>query len=144
MQPRIRDTERLERARELRHDSNLPEQMLWVELRGRRFNGFKFRRQHPIGPYFADFYCAAANLIIELDGETHRDKAAYDAKRQAALEQSGLFVLRCTNCDFYENFDGLLEKIWSVCCERTGTKPTLSFDSPSPPAPLPEGARGAQ
>ena len=147
MQPRIRDTRRRERARELRQDANLPEQMLWEELRGRRFKGFTFRRQHPLGPYFADFYCAAAGLVIELDGESHRNKAEYDARRQAMLEQQGVFVLRCPNHEFYENFEGLLEKIWIVCCQRTGTKPVLSFERseragsvanrPSPPTPLP-------
>ncbi len=80
MQPRNRDTTRRERARELRQDANLPERILWEQLRGRRFQGFKFRRQHPIGPYVVDFYCSAANLVLELDGETHRGKADYDAR----------------------------------------------------------------
>ena len=152
MQPRNHDTRRLEHARELRQDANVPEQLLWEALRSRRFKGFKFRRQHAIGPYVADFYCAAASLIVELDGETHRDKADNDARRQAALERQELFVLRCANHEFYENFEGLLEKIWLVCCERTGTKPTLSFEKelrrgvvrglPLTPGPSPQRGRG--
>ncbi|MBC8113218.1 MAG: DUF559 domain-containing protein, partial [Candidatus Saccharimonas sp.] len=119
MQPRNRDTTRRVRARELRQDANLPERILWEQLRGRRFQGFKFRRQHPIGPYVVDFYCAAASLVLELDGETHRGKADYDALRQQKLEECGLLVLRCPNVELYENLDGLMEKVWQVCCERS-------------------------
>ena len=144
MQPRNRDTTQLERARELRQDANLPERILWEQLRGRRFQGFKFRRQHPIGPYVVDFYCAAASVVLELDGETHRNKADYDTRRNQKLEECGLLVVRCPNVELYENLDGLMEKVWQVCCERSKESGVRAGTTarPSPPAPLPRGARG--
>lgn len=75
------------------------EAILWECLRDRRLNGFKFRRQHPIGRYVADFYCHEAQLIIEVDGEIHdqSDQRDYDRVRQAELEAQGLKVLRFKN-----------------------------------------------
>ena len=60
-----------ERSEQLRPNSTFPEQLLWSVLRGRQLRGLRFRRQHPIEPYVVDFYCAAARLAIELDGESH-------------------------------------------------------------------------
>jgi very-short-patch-repair endonuclease len=73
-----------------------------------------------------DFYCAVAQLVIELDGVTHRDRAVMDRDRQKWLEARGLKVLRCTNEDLYENFDGLLEAIWLACRSRAPLTPALS------------------
>jgi very-short-patch-repair endonuclease len=68
---------------------------VWIRLRGRKLDGWKFRRQHPIGPYYVDFYCPAAKLVIEIDGPSHDDEwSAYDARRQAWLEAEGLKVIR--------------------------------------------------
>ena len=118
----------------MRYAGNLPESLLWKALRGRRFAGFKFRRQHPIGRYIVDFYCAAAQLVIELDGVTHRDRAHIDRDRQEWLEERGLKVLRCHNEELYENFDGLLEAIWYACQTRTPLTPD--------PSPLEDEGRG--
>ena len=71
------DEYRTRRARELRKELTPTEKRLWYHLRGRRFNGFKFRRQTPILGYIADFYCAELRLIIELDGES-----MWDGKKQ--------------------------------------------------------------
>ncbi len=109
-----------ERSRDLRHPRNMAEATLWHELRGRRFAGFKFRRQHVLGPYIVDFYCAEAQLVIELDGATHRGREDYDRIRQDWLEQQGLKVIRCPNHELYENLEGLLEVIWTACRERRG------------------------
>ena len=79
-----------DRVREMRSQPNDVESM----LRNDRLKGFKFRRQHPIGPYIADFYCAGARLIVELDGKTHDGKEQYDAGRQGWLEAQGLAVMR--------------------------------------------------
>jgi adenine-specific DNA-methyltransferase len=125
-----------QRAREMRHAGNLPEASLWRELRGRRFSGLKFRRQHPLGRYIVDFYCAAAQLVVELDGVTHRGRETSDQQRQDWLEAQGLKVLRCPNHELYENLDGLLEAIWHACRER------MAGQHPSPPAPLPSQTRG--
>ena len=91
------------RARALRKDDTEAERRLWNELRGRRLNGFKFVRQLPIGPYFADFACRAAKLIVEVDGETHGSEAEvrYDATRTRFLEEQGWRVLRVWNADVF-------------------------------------------
>src|SRR5947209_8061778 len=76
-------------ARRLRRELTPTEKLLWYQLRGRRFGGYRFRRQHIIDPYIADFYCADATLVIELDGETHLGKEEQDRCRQAYLESNG-------------------------------------------------------
>ena len=68
---------------------------VWIRIRGRQLDGWKFRRQHPIGPYFVDFYCPAARLVVEVDGPSHDESVwAYDMRRQASLEADGYRVLR--------------------------------------------------
>ncbi len=60
---------------------------IWIRLRGRKLDGWKFRRQQPIGEYYVDFYCPAAKLVVEIDGPTHDyTPSAYDMRRQAWLE----------------------------------------------------------
>lgn len=63
--------QRIAKARNLRRDSGKPERICWELLRAHRLDGYKFRRQHPIGSYFADFACPARRLVIEIDGEHH-------------------------------------------------------------------------
>ncbi len=83
-----------ELARQLRRNSTQAEIMLWKYLKGKQMLGFDFDRQRPIGNYIVDFYCKDLMLAIEIDGESHNDKADYDAKRQAWLERQGITVLR--------------------------------------------------
>ncbi|WP_449328191.1 endonuclease domain-containing protein [Sphingopyxis sp. 550A] len=87
----------------------LPEVLLWEQLRGQKL-GAKFRRQHPVGPYVADFCCMAARLIVEIDGEAHdRGMApARDAARDARLTAQGFEVVRVTAKDVLENMDGVV------------------------------------
>ncbi|MCA8901678.1 MAG: DUF559 domain-containing protein [Hyphomonas sp.] len=101
------------RARALRRDSSFPEKLLWSKLRNRQMSGWKFRRQHPVGPYFADFACLEVKLIVELDGDTHGEAAqqTYDAKRTAFLESEGWEVMRIWNAHLLENLDGILDAI---------------------------------
>jgi very-short-patch-repair endonuclease len=73
------------RARDLRRASTPPEDLLWLALRNAQIGGMKFRRQHPIGPYVADFYCHAAGLVVEVDGVSHDDKAAQDTAKTKYL-----------------------------------------------------------
>ena len=89
----------VERARELRRDQTSAEEFAWELLRNRRFAGLKFRRQHQIGNYIADFYCAEHRLVLEIDGEIHRTRevADKDATRDAYLHTLGQKVLRFTN-----------------------------------------------
>jgi len=82
-----------ERARELRHGDNLAEGKLWSELKDRRLGGYKFVRQHPIGPYFADFACREKRLVVELDGSQHAETAR-DRRRDAFMQQAGWSVIR--------------------------------------------------
>ena len=83
------------------------EDRLWQELRGRRLDGIKFRRQVPIGRFVADFICADALLIVEIDGSQHAD-SDYDRERDAELKRRGFRVLRFWN-------DDVLREMNSVC-----------------------------
>ena len=87
--------------RALRRASTPAERRLWSVVRADRLDGLRFRRQHSLGPYVVDFYCAEARLVIELDGSVHDDplRAAYDSERQQALEAQGLRVLRFSNAE---------------------------------------------
>ncbi len=84
-----------------------PEVWLWVRLRVRRPGRPRFRRQHPIGPYVADFYCAAARLVIEIDGMGHGDAAqmVHDAQRDAYMEARGYRVLRYSAAEVMQDID---------------------------------------
>lgn len=85
------------RASELRKNPTEAERKLWAHLRLRQLGGYKFRRQHPIGPYIADFICIERKLIIEVDGGQHDDNKFYDSKRDKWLENKGFRVLRFWN-----------------------------------------------
>jgi very-short-patch-repair endonuclease len=88
-----------DRRRELRNNSTNAEHLLWYQLRGSKVDGRKFRRQHSIGPFIADFYCPEERLAIELDGDIHDepDRIEYDARRTQYLEDHGIQVLRFRN-----------------------------------------------
>jgi very-short-patch-repair endonuclease len=100
-------------ARKLRREQTNVERKLWFALRDRQFDGYKFRRQQPIGPYIVDFVCFETRLVIELDGGQHgSDEAiAYDKARTRFLNKDGFRVLRVLNHELNTNFDGVLEAI---------------------------------
>ncbi len=105
-------TERtLDRARELRRAMSPPERKLWVRIRGRQLGGLRFRRQHPIGPYAADFYCEEARLVVELDGGYHADRREQDAARDEYMRSRGVEVLRISVSEFERDIPGALELI---------------------------------
>jgi very-short-patch-repair endonuclease len=81
------------RAKVLRKSLTQPERTLWAMLKGNK-QGMHFRRQHAVGIYILDFYCATARLCVEVDGPSHADKAAYDARRTKWLSEQGIRVLR--------------------------------------------------
>jgi very-short-patch-repair endonuclease len=81
------------RAKVLRKSPSLPERTLWAMLRGNQ-QGMHFRRQHAVGVYILDFYCATARLCVEVDGPSHQDRAEYDARRTKWLNEQGIRVLR--------------------------------------------------
>jgi very-short-patch-repair endonuclease len=86
--------DKVSKSRELRRDGSRAEKICWHLIRDRRIAGVKFRRQHPIGPYFADFACLSRKLIIEIDGEHHAFQVEADTRRTAAMEKEGWRVLR--------------------------------------------------
>jgi very-short-patch-repair endonuclease len=100
------------RARTLRRSPTLPEGLLWQALRTRP-KGLKFRRQHPLGSYVADFYCASARLIIEVDGESHRmgNRPARDVRRDAWLCDEGFRVVRFAASDVMNDLESVLTAI---------------------------------
>jgi len=113
------------RSQRLRREATPAERILWGCLRGRRFARFKFRRQHPLGPYILDFYCAALHLCVELDGETHVGKEAKDEARQRWIEGQGVKVLRFWNPDVYERLDSVMETVWQECETRSQNGPLI-------------------
>jgi very-short-patch-repair endonuclease len=121
------------RARSLRRNETDAEHVLWQMLRNRQMAGRKFVRQYPVGPYFADFACREAMLIVELDGGQH-DESARDQVRTAHLNAKGYSVLRFWNNDLLTNREGC----WlAIHCVLTGTpSPDLRF---APATLSPEG-----
>lgn len=101
------------RARTLRRDATEAEKRLWRLLRSRQFADLKFRRQHPLGPFVLDFYCAKARLAIELDGGQHNEPTgiAADARRTQWLQAQGVSVLRFWNNDVLADPEGVLSLI---------------------------------
>jgi len=102
------------RERQLRKTQTEAEALLWSRLRDRHLENFKFRRQHRIGPYFADFVCAERRLIVELDGGQHVDRAGYDETRTRFLEAQGYRVLRFWNSDIAERMSEVLDEVLRV------------------------------
>ena len=105
------------RARTLRSELTPAEQLLWMNLRNRRLVGFKFRRQHPIGCFVADFYCAEHRLIVEVDGDIHRHQQSRDAARTAWLEAHGYRVVRFSNAQVLHELPLVLSQIQMICTE---------------------------
>ena len=101
------------RGRALRRERTDAERVLWEKLRARRLAGLKFVRQEPVGPYFADFLCREAKLIVEVDGATHStdEEIDYDCRREKFMGESGYHVLRVTNHEVFANVDGVCETI---------------------------------
>lgn len=97
-------------AKTLRSNMTDAERKLWYRLRSRRFGGFKFVRQLPVGPYFADFACRERDLIIELDGGQHSGSLS-DTVPTQALKAYGYGVIRFWNNEVLTNIDGVLQEI---------------------------------
>ena len=100
-----------DKAQSLRRRMTVVEKELWITLRAKRFAGFKFRRQAPIGRYIVDFVCFEQKLIIELDGGYHIKTQEYDQARTQWLECQGFKVIRFWNDDIYEKLDTVMESI---------------------------------
>lgn len=121
---RIRNTSRelQEAAVTLRHEMTPAELALWAFLRRRQLDGLHFRRQHPVGRFVLDFYCASARLVVDVDGGVHDEHAQQqrDCERTRILNQHGLRVLRVSNEQVLSEMPGALEKIRAACTEEMG------------------------
>ena len=87
---------------------------LWQLLRKRNLKQFKFRRQHPLGHYVADFVCLEQRLVIEVDGGQHQQQSGYDAKRTAELEAAGYHVLRFWDNDVLSRSESVMQAIYDA------------------------------
>jgi very-short-patch-repair endonuclease len=103
-------------SRSLRNNMTDAEQHLWQHLRRKQINGWQFYRQKPLGSYIVDFYCAAAHLVVELDGSQHfeADHQRTDRQRDAFLQSLGLRVLRFDNRQVLLETDAVLEVIRQI------------------------------
>jgi len=93
------------------------EQLLWHRLRNRQLGGWKFRRQHPFGPFIVDFVCPAKKIIVEVDGGQHAINVKEDAERSRYLQQQGYRILRFWNNDILNEMDSILEVIYRELSE---------------------------
>jgi len=118
-------------TRQLRREQTHSEQLLWSRLCDRQLEGYKFLRQHPIlfdlnrnyvNFFIADFYCAKARLVIEIDGRIHEDKVEYDLWRQNIIEEMNLTVLRFKN-DEVENLEATIATIREYLISITSNLP---------------------
>ena len=107
-------------ARRMRREPTDAERKMWFLLRRERLAGFKFRRQHPIGPYILDFYCPELKLAIEIDGIAHDmgDRPERDEKRAAWLTDQGLRIIRIPAADVLKDATAVAESIRLFCSER--------------------------
>jgi very-short-patch-repair endonuclease len=121
----MRPYQRQQRARKLRREMSLPEVLLWQRLRRPESAAVKFRRQHAVGPYVLDFYCAAAKLCVEVDGEAHADadRAFLDARRDESLARAGVRTLRIAAAAVLHDPDQIAA--W-ICDEALGTRTPLT------------------
>jgi very-short-patch-repair endonuclease len=109
---------RVQLAQSLRKQTVPAEALLWKVLRNRGLGGYKFRRQHPIGPYVVDFACVSCGLVVELDGETHLPQKSGDVRRSEFLEAEGWRVLRFWNTEVYDELEAVKEAIFQACAQK--------------------------
>ena len=132
------------RARVLRSAHVSAEQLLWGKLRNRQLGGFKFVRQEPVGPYFADFVCRERMLVVEVDGGTHSSDAeiAADAVRSECLETMGYRLMRVWNSDLRENLDGVMATIYAELSSENWKQAEREAAPHPGPLPVKDGERG--
>jgi len=101
------------RAKYLRFNQTPAEKLLWTYLKGNQLAGFRFKAQHPIQWFIADFYCHEAKLVVELDGAVHDniDQQAYDDSRSYCLGELNIMVIRFRNEEVFANLEGVLTRI---------------------------------
>ncbi len=129
---RLNNLPTLRNARKaLRNNGTLAESRLWALLKNKQLEGRKFRRQHSLGYYILDFYCASEKLGVELDGDIHLmdSQLSYDEARDAQLQQLGIVVIRIKNEDVFQNHEGVLMRIKDLF-SRNRTEPPRPAGTP--------------
>lgn len=108
-----------EKAKLLRDNMTNSEKMLWEHLKGKKMMNLRFRPQHPIDRFIADFYCHPLKMVIEVDGGIHksRDQKEYDINREAELNSWGIKVVRFTNEEIQHNIVLVISEIERICVE---------------------------
>ncbi|MEX0787213.1 MAG: DUF559 domain-containing protein [Anaerolineales bacterium] len=112
-------------AARLRKNPTPAEEQLWKTLRGRGLGGLKFRRQHPIGPYVVDFYCAEVRLIVEVDGDSHSWNLGYEKVRDGFLLDRGYRIVRFANSEVLREEEAVLETSAKACGVDPDAEPNL-------------------
>jgi very-short-patch-repair endonuclease len=118
------------------------EGLVWNRIKSKQLLGYKFRRQHGIGPFIVDFYCPKKKLVVEIDGDTHYTPEAlvYDETRSSFLREQGIQIMRFTNLDVWENLDGVIEAIMEALAGDTGSPGAGNSGAGNPPlSPLGKG-----
>lgn len=115
-----------DKAKSLRRDSTPAEKLLWKMIRNREIKGYKFRRQHPLLYFVADFYCHEALLVIELDGDIHEleDIKQYDKQREEKITELGITVLRFANEEVFAEPEMVIKKIEEYVALIPGPSPS--------------------
>jgi very-short-patch-repair endonuclease len=134
-------------ARTFRKEPTRSEAVLWEALRRKQLDGYKFRRQQPIGPFVVDFYCAEARLIVEVDGAIHEQQQEADANRQALLEALGLRFVRLSAAQVEAALPEALQIIRTALKRADAPLPPTpshsgQADGPLPPTPSPTREEG--
>jgi very-short-patch-repair endonuclease len=119
----------IDRARSLRRSATRPERLLWGQICSRKLDGLKFRRQHPVGAYIADFACVERMLVIELDRWSHETTVERDAKRRSDIEAAGFRVIRFYNDDVLTNLEGVVEFIRTALATSAASPPRSGGES---------------
>jgi len=107
----------------LRENMTASEKLLWERLKAKQICGIRFRRQHPIFIFIADFYCHEARLVVEIDGEIHNQQIEYDDGRSAEMEKFFIKIIRFTNYEVENKIDEVIEKITNIVNQRLKSPP---------------------
>ncbi len=113
-----------EKAKALRGSMTISEQYLWEQLKGKKILGLRFRPQHPIDIFIADFYCHSLKLVIEIDGGIHKnnEQKKYDIGREAELSDLGIEVIRFTNEEVINHINEVVDEITKYCLMKLDHK----------------------
>ena len=113
----------LEKANALRKNMTSTEKLLWNRLKNKQVLNLRFRRQHPIDIFIADFYCHAARLVIELDGEIHKTQTDYDKGRTAEIGRFEIQVIRFKNNEIENDIENVIKRIEKTITRRLKSPP---------------------